>query len=107
MTAIRSKAIRDSARGEACTLNIANVCNYNPETTVFAHLPDESHGIGRKSDDISGAFCCSSCHDILDMRVQISPAYQLAWLDSREFYMRRAMIRTWRRLIALGVVAVK
>jgi len=107
MTAIRSKAIRESARGEQCTLNIAGVCSYNTETTVLAHLPDESHGMGRKADDFVACYACSSCHDILDMRVQISPKDQLDWLDSREFYMRRAQTRTLRRMIEKGLVLVK
>jgi len=104
--AIRSKKIRESARGENCTLKIAGVCNYDPETTILAHLPDESHGMAMKSDDISACYCCSSCHDILDMRVQISPKDQLDWLDSREFYMRRAQTRTLRRMIEKGLVAI-
>ena len=43
---IKSKALRDSANGQSCTLNIVGVCDYSPETVVLAHLPDESsrHG---------------------------------------------------------------
>lgn len=47
-------AIRKAAKGEQCTLNIAGVCNYNPETVVFCHFPSETHGMGLKSDDLSG-----------------------------------------------------
>ena len=32
-------AIRNAAKGEQCTLNIAGVCNYNPETVVFLPFP--------------------------------------------------------------------
>jgi len=42
------------------------VCNHNPETTVLAHL--SGGGMGRKTPDTEGAFCCSSCHDVLDGR---------------------------------------
>ena len=44
------------------------MCNFNPETTVLAHL--NGGGMGMKQPDIFGAFCCSSCHDILDGRQQ-------------------------------------
>ena len=30
-------AIRKAARGEECTLNIAGVCSYDPETVVLCH----------------------------------------------------------------------
>lgn len=65
---IMSKKLRDSARGEPCTLNIAGVCNYDSSTVVLCHLPDESHGMGRKSDDIVAAFGCHACHDAIDGR---------------------------------------
>jgi hypothetical protein len=101
---IHSKAIREAARGEACTLQILGACNYNPETTVLAHLPDESHGMARKSDDISAVFACSSCHDVVDSRAPW-PAHGM---DSEKqhmhWYYRRAMVRTWRRLIEMGVI---
>jgi len=98
-TRIQSRKIREAARGEDCTFRIPGVCNGNPETTVLAHLPDESHGMARKSDDISAAFACSACHDAIDRR-------HLVESFPREWYMRRAMIRTWRRLIEKGVIRV-
>ena len=99
---IVSKKLRDSAKGEDCTFNIADVCNYDNETTVLCHLPDESHGGARKSDDISAGFGCSRCHDVLDGRY----TYPLSDAD-REFYMRRAQTRTLRRWIELGLVIIK
>ncbi|WP_019272720.1 nuclease domain-containing protein [Neisseria lactamica] len=54
-------AIRKAAKGEQCTLNIAGVCNYNPETTVLCHFLGETHGMGLKSDDLSAGFGCSTC----------------------------------------------
>ena len=103
-TRIESKHIRNAAQGEQCTLGIIGVCNGNPETTVLAHLPDESHGMGRKSDDISAAFCCGACHDVLDGRVPWPDRFEESY---REWYQRRAMVRTWRRLVELGVVTIK
>lgn len=97
---IISNRLRDSAEGEQCTLQIAGVCNHRTDTTVLCHLPDESHGMARKSDDICAVFGCAACHDAIDGR-----AGSLSTED-RLFYMRRAMVRTWRRWIALGLVRV-
>lgn len=93
-----SKALRDSARGQDCTLQIPGVCNFNPETTVLAHLPDETNGMGKKSDDISACFACSDCHAHID-------ANRLP--DSDDWMLRRAMVRTWRQWIEMGLVKVK
>ncbi len=102
-TRIESKHIRNAAQGEQCTLGIIGVCNGNPETTVLAHLPDESHGMSRKSDDISAVFACHACHDCIDGRTK----WPHGDAGPREWYMRRAQTRTLRRLIELGVVTIK
>ncbi len=99
---MNSKALRNSARGQDCTLQIAGVCNYNPETTVLAHLPDESHGMGHKADDISAAFACSSCHDCIDGRHTVKLTG-----EDREFYLRRGQTRTLRHWVDAGLVTVK
>ncbi len=98
---IRSKKITDAAKWETCTLQIAGECNYNPETTVFCHFPDESHGIAKKADDISGGFGCSNCHDCIDGRRKSEE-----WSGHKEFYMRRSQTRTMRRLFELGVMKI-
>ncbi|QRN32627.1 nuclease domain-containing protein [Pectobacterium brasiliense] len=68
--AFRSKVLRESARGQACTLQISGICNANPETTVLCHLPSPTHGMGYKGDDFWAVYGCSSCHDVIDGRVQ-------------------------------------
>lgn len=99
---IESKKIRDAAAGQACTLQIVGHCNYDTTTTILAHLPDESHGGARKSDDISACFACSSCHDLIDGRVPDASLTR----EEREWYMRRAMVRTWRRLIEMELITI-
>jgi hypothetical protein len=64
----RSKKITQSARGEACALRVPGCCNFNHETTVFAHAPCVDSGMGIKSPDWWGAYACSSCHDFMDGR---------------------------------------
>lgn len=99
--AIVSKKIRDSARDEDCTFQIAGVCSHDTATVVLCHLPDESHGMARKSDDISAAYGCDACHAVIDGRAphDFEPG-------ERDWYQRRAMVRTWRRLIDKGIVKV-
>lgn len=98
---IRSKKITQSAKGENCTLQIVGVCNGDPETVVFCHFPDESHGMGIKADDISGGYGCSECHAVIDRRRALA-------LSRQEFdwYMRRSQTRTLRRLIEKGVIKI-
>tara|TARA_R110000822_G_scaffold31017_3_gene89925 strand:+ start:1297 stop:1623 length:327 start_codon:yes stop_codon:yes gene_type:complete len=98
---IESKKLRDSAREQNCTLQVPGVCNHNPETTILAHLPDESHGGSRKSDDFSACFACSDCHDWADGRTKDE------WsATDRQWMMRRAMVRTWRHWIRNGLVKI-
>lgn len=96
------RQVMQAARGEACTLNIEGVCNYNTDTTVCAHLSFGEGGGARRTGPLSVAFACSDCHDAIDGRTGVD-------LDScdRDFYLRRAQIRTINRLIHLGVVTVK
>ncbi len=99
---IRSNKIRQAARGEQCTLQIVGTCSRNPETVVYAHLPDPSHGIGIKSTDTAGVFACHACHDMLDGRTKPTPEYR----EHKDWYMRMALQRTLARLFELGVVRV-
>lgn len=56
--------ITDSARGEDCTIRIPDVCNFDPETTVAAHI---SNGVmGKKAPDTQIAYACSKCHAAVD-----------------------------------------
>lgn len=65
---IKSKKLRDSARGRDCELRLIGTCNNNNETTVLAHI---GHDIGTsiKCNDTMAVFACSSCHDVIDGRV--------------------------------------
>ena len=97
---IRSKAIRQAANGEACT-----VCGVNNGTTVFCHLNESwaGKGTGQKADDIAGMFLCAHHHDIYDRR---KPALRA---DDHMFHgdVLRAMYRTIRRLLELGIIEIK
>ena len=97
---IRSKKIRESARGEECTIRIPGVCNRNPETVVFCH--DDGGGVGGKASDVFGAYGCSSCHDVVDGRVQLTVPTKLI----KEKYFNEAIKRTQQILINKGLLKV-
>lgn len=59
--------LRKLARGEDCQVRLVGICNGNPETTVLAHFRLAGiSGLGIKSADVFGAWCCSSCHSFVD-----------------------------------------
>lgn len=62
--------IRKSARGKICQVRIPSVCNFNPETTVCAHIRiTGTCGMGMKPSDLLTVRACSACHDVIDGRV--------------------------------------
>jgi len=87
--------ITKSAQGEDCQIRLEGICNGNPETTVFCHLP--GGGIGRKQKDLFGAYGCSSCHDEVDGRGSHS-----AIMYREEFYS--AVFRTQDILLSKGLI---
>lgn len=62
-----SKKIRNSAKGRDCTLRLIGVCNFNPETTVLAHIGYD-RGIATKCSDNMAVYACSSCHEAIDSK---------------------------------------
>lgn len=73
-------AIREFARGKACTARIPLVCNRDPQTSVWAHLNSIRWGSGRgfKAPDVCGLIACSACHDVIDNRVKTD--YDRDWI---------------------------
>lgn len=96
---IKSTKLRASARGRDCTLRIPGTCNFNPETTVLAHLPCGQKGMGMKSPDNLAIFCCSACHDRLDQR---GNGEAIDWRD-----VLRALAETQGHWIAQGLMTLK
>lgn len=84
------KKLRESARGQECQVRIPGICNFNPETTVLAHL--NGGGMGMKQDDHHAAFCCSACHDAIDGRVKTDMSYSELKLAHLEGVIRTQKI---------------
>ena len=96
---IESKKIRDSARGQQCTVRLQGICNWNPETTVLAHF--NGAGWALKEDDDEGAFACSSCHDELDRRTQ---TFEIEYVKSA---FNDGVRRTRKYLKQIGLIIIK
>lgn len=94
-----SKKLRDAARNQHCTLRL-DCCNRNPETTILAHLPSGTKGMGLKGFDTVAVFACSDCHDQIDGRS--NKFEQIEWQD-----ITRAIAETHEVLISKGIVEVK
>ena len=82
-----SQTLRDSAKGQECTLQLPGVCNHDPATTVLAHLSSPVKGMGNKGDDFHAVFACSACHDALDnKRLGTVTSYCLVALQRTQKY---------------------
>ena len=97
---IRSKAITQAAKDEPCT-----VCGRNDGTTVFCHLNESwaGQGMGQKADDIAGFFGCHSCHTRYDAPPPIGYVGDVVGPE----LVKRAMYRTWVRLVERGIITIK
>lgn len=102
-TKLRSKPYRDGAAGQPCALQILGVCNHDPETTVLAHLPGENKGTATKVCDLNGVDSCSACHDVIDGRAPWPGDER----EHREYYLRRALHRTFLNRARRGIAAIK
>lgn len=89
--------LRRSAKDEACTLNIAGVCCYDPKTVVLCHISDfDGGGMGLKAGDLCAVYGCHLCHARLDAKK----------VDDRYFYIARAIVRTHERMVEKGLLSI-
>ncbi len=94
-----SKKIRNSARGEDCTLRL-HECNGNNETVVLCHI-GSNRGMGIKCADYFAIYACSSCHDVIDGRVSVKGA----GMDI-QYEKLRALEETQGKLINKGLLVI-
>lgn len=99
--------LTESARGQDCQIRIPGVCNFDPETTVLAHLP--GGGMGKKQPDWMGAFACSACHDAIDGRTRPPGRWTRhgADLDYYRIAHYEGVIRTQAIWFEMGLLEVK
>ena len=90
-----------AARGQDCQVRIPGVCNFDPDTSVFAHL--KGGGMGFKQTDLYGAIACSSCHDVIDGRVKRPARFTKSDIDLMHY---QGMPRTLDILIRSGILVL-
>lgn len=95
---MKSQALRDSARDKPCTLRL-ECCNFNPATSVLAHVPCGQKGMGMKGPDYLAVIACSDCHDALDGRSRRATV--------TKYDITRALAETWAYWLSVGLVSIK
>ena len=102
--------ITESARGEECQVRLPGICNRDNATVVWAHCNKMAAGKGKglKALDPLGAYCCSDCHDVYDMR-RLAPyisqftGVRLSRIEvEHAFY--EGMMRSFIKLVEKGLV---
>ena len=90
---LKSKRITDDARDMPC-----QSCGVNDGTVINAHCNDmEFRGMGMKCDDALSAWCCGTCHSLID-----GQSGNLT-LDEKRQMWDRAFKRTVRMRFRLGL----
>ena len=99
----KTTKIRQSARGEDCTINLEGVCNYDPDTVVWCHSNQSAHGkgMGLKANDEHGAYGCCNCHAVYDGQTKrpnwltkddVDLAFDFAMEKSRAILARKNLL---------------
>lgn len=61
--------LRKLAKGQKCQVRLSGICNFDPATTVLAHVRKGGvAGVALKPPDLCGVHACSNCHDAIDGR---------------------------------------
>jgi hypothetical protein len=98
----KQSKLTKSAKGQECQVRIVGICNFNPETTVLAHL--DGGGMGAKRLDIHGAYACSDCHTWVDGGY--TQGALKATKSDRDLWHHEAMVRTQEIMVANGVLVI-
>lgn len=89
--------IRKSAQGEDCQIRLYGVCNFDPSTTVLAHLGGA--GLAMKGYDIQGSYACYKCHMTVDGQLPSNYTQNELRLAHLE-----GMVRTQDLMIKKGLI---
>ena len=94
---MRHRNLRQFAKGKPCMVRLVGICNFDPQTTILAHIRRAGvAGMGQKPPDTCAVWACSACHDEIDRRTRNrrlseidgdlldALVRQLAWYDEHE-----------------------
>ena len=82
-------------------IQIPNICNGNPETTVAAHSNELRHGkgMGIKAHDCFIAWACNSCHAEIDQGKMDK--------ETKQYYWQRGFERTLLAMMLDEILVIK
>jgi hypothetical protein len=86
--------IRQSAKGEECSLRVSDSCTDEYGSVVACHLNSNYRGVGIKSPDLFVVYACFFCHQLLD-KSEVSAEDQL-----------RASQETQMKLLNKGLINI-
>lgn len=94
--------LRAYAKGKPCMIRLIGICNKDDSTTVLCHerVIDLS-GAGFKAPDFFAAWGCSSCHNVVDGRVEAGLTY-----DQRRLALSDGVRATQVCLLSAGIVVI-
>jgi hypothetical protein len=96
---LRSKKLRDSARGEACHMRHPKHCTWPASDVVWCHSNQGEHGkgYGIKASDEHGFYGCQGCHAFYDVskatRTEKTYWYEKAHKASIETAKRKGVLK--------------
>ena len=95
--------LRKLAKGKDCQIRAYGVCNFDPDTTVLAHVR-RAHvaGTGQKPPDIIGVWACGRCHDLIDKRERFGSPVAMP-IDT---LILEGLCRTLNELVKLNAIEV-
>ena len=94
MALVKSQKLRDSAKGESCTLRLPG-CGFDDGTVVLCHLPCGQKGVGLKSPDNMAVYACHHCHTVIDgsRRWEVEAAdYLRALAETQLAFIRKGLM---------------
>lgn len=98
---VGSMNLRREARGRECMVR-SPVCSAIPEQTVLAHVRMAGlSGMGIKSPDLFGAWCCAPCHQLVDTGRYFDTELTR---DDRDLLLLQGMVRTQAALLKEGKI---
>ena len=95
--------IRKSAHLQECQVRIPGVCNFDETTTILAHK--NGAGMALKSADLHASYCCSECHNEID--VLLGKRKSNFTDDEILIMFYEGIFRTQLLLIEQGLIVIK
>ena len=91
--------LREEARNRDCQIRLPGICNFDPATSVLAHL--NGAGLAMKHNDLFASIACSKCHSAVD-----GPSTRQYGADELELAHRQGIQRTQQIWIDEGFIVV-